>query len=305
MRGFRILMATKLLNKKYCIYFSIAIAIALLQMRVSFAENLKPLKNSFTFHKSLHSAKTTQTPPASSRLKLNPGKHLRLPILMYHHVGVMPKVKNDRIREDLTVSPEDFERQIKWLKQEGFETISLSNFYNYTKGEFVLPKKPVILTFDDGYDDVFINAVPILKKYSFMGSFAVITKWPGTENGTNKYATWDQITEAVKDSMEIVCHTENHFDGTNRKFDSAFIFQNLTNCKRDIAEHLGTQTNILIYPYGHYNQFYIEQAKKVGFQLGLTVHPGAEIDLENLMEMPRVRVHGHEDFEMFKKLLQH
>ncbi|MFA5990744.1 MAG: polysaccharide deacetylase family protein [Candidatus Doudnabacteria bacterium] len=231
-----------------------------------------------------------------------PGQRVKLPILMYHHIGALPE-KATSLRKDLTVSTEDFETQVKWLAKNGYHTISLKDLYNYSLGKFILPEKPIIFTFDDGYQDVFVNAIPILKKYGFVGSFAIITQYPGTQNGDNIYASWDDITSAYLTGNEIVSHTQDHFDGSNPKYSSEFIHKNLCASKTDIKDRLGLDTNILIYPYGHYTAQYIKEAKSCGFDLGITVHEGNKINPKNLMEIPRVRVHGNETLEKFIQLL--
>ena len=230
---------------------------------------------------------------------------IQLPILMYHHVGPMPELtKPDPLRTGLTVSIAHFEEQMVWLSKQGYHSVTLEDIYQYTKKGQKLPTKPIAITFDDGYDDVFQNAIPILKKYSFTGSFGIITQWPGQQQGTNTYATWPTIQQAQKAGMEIICHTQNHFDGSNPKFSAQYIYQNLTGCQQDLGSNLNlTHNHILIYPYGHYSSVYIDQAKKAGFDMALTVHFGTTLQLNSLMEMPRVRVNGRESLEKFIELL--
>ncbi len=231
------------------------------------------------------------------------GHVVKLPILMYHHIGLVPNNINDPLRKGLTVSPEDFEAQVKWVFTQGYKSISLNDLYLYSKSQKSLPKKPVIFTFDDGYEDAFTNAVPILQKYGFTGTFGIITGFAGSQSGTNTYATWDTITAAQNNGMEIVCHTENHFDGSNPKYSKDYILNNFNNCQKSIITHLGNLKPYLIYPYGHYTDMYLEQVRNAGFVMGLTVHEGSNINLENLMQVPRVRVSGGEALEDFKKHL--
>jgi len=221
---------------------------------------------------------------------------------MYHHIGQAPATANG-VHRGLTVSAEDFETQVKWLFENGYKSVHLLDILSMTEGKFIMPRKAVIFTFDDGYQDVFQNAIPILQKYGFTGSFGIISQWAGTVSGDNVYASWDQIKTAASQNMEIVCHTQNHFDGSNPKFNADYIFQNLSGCQQDIKNYLGSAEPVLIYPYGHYNAQYREQARKVGFTMGVTVHEGNIINIDNLMEIPRVRLHSHEDFELFKKLI--
>ncbi len=230
------------------------------------------------------------------------GRTLSIPILMYHHVEDLP-TKANKVRQDLTVPTANFEAEVKWLSDNKYNSVTLEDIYLYSQGKFVMPKKPVLFTFDDGYEDVFINAVPILKKYNYTGSFGIITQNPGTSQGTNIYAPWEEIKNAQSQGNEIVSHTQNHFDGQNPKFTASYIFQNLSASISDIYNNLGTTTNILIYPYGHYTDSYITQAKKSGFVMGVTVHEGKLINLDDLMRIPRVRVHGQETLEKFQKII--
>jgi peptidoglycan/xylan/chitin deacetylase (PgdA/CDA1 family) len=230
------------------------------------------------------------------------GRVITLPILMYHHIGVLPE-NAGKIEADLTVPTANFEAQVKWLNQNGYVGISLEDIYLFSLGKFTMPKKPVVFTFDDGYQDALVNAPPILKKYGYAGSFAIITQKPGTAAGNNVYAPWQDISQAYNDGNEIVSHTQNHFDGKNPKFSPNYIYQNLNGSIADIKNNLGFTTNILVYPYGHCTDTYIAQAQKAGFVMGVTVHEGKLINLDNLMEIPRVRVHGAETLEEFEKII--
>lgn len=234
---------------------------------------------------------------------INKGSTLKVPILMYHHVGDLPE-HADSIRKGLTVSTNEFENEMQWLHAHGYSSVSLDDLYlhiNKTTSEW--PKKPIIITFDDGYDDVFQNAVPILLKNGLQGSFAIITSFPGQTQGDNIYASWQEIIQAKSNGMEIICHTQNHFDGSNPKYTDDYIFKNLSGCQDSLKKYLGNTEHYLIYPFGHSTENYITQAKKVGFVLGLTVHEGTLINTEDLMHIPRVRVHPGETLMQFQKSL--
>lgn len=223
---------------------------------------------------------------------------LYVPILMYHHVGSLPE-NADSLRKDLTVSSENFEEQVKWLKSQGYESVSLDDIYSASQKKFVLPKKSICFTFDDGYADVFANAVPILEKYGYTGSFAIITQFVGTPD----YADWSDIKKAHNEGMEIVSHTQNHFDGSSAKYNSEFIYKNLEGSRSDLLQNLGSSSRILVYPYGHYTGVYIEEAKKSGFVMALTVKYGKYVEPSELFEVPRVRVHGAEVLAKFQENL--
>lgn len=258
----------------------------------------------FTHTRALpHITQTSQAIETKSEEPLpKPEDSLYLPIVMYHHIGDTAP-QSDATQKGLTVSTQNFQQQMEFLKNEGFTSITLADLIAYTERKFKLPTKPIIITFDDGYTDSFENAVPVLVKTGFKGSFAVITGFTGQTFGSNSYATWEQIKNAQKEGMEIVSHTQNHFDGSNPVHKTEDIFGNLVGSRQDILEHTGNVTNILIYPYGHYTKEYITQAEKAGFKLGATTHEGTTLDLTKPMELPRVRITPGMDLEKFKKKL--
>ena len=223
---------------------------------------------------------------------------ISIPILMYHHVGPLP-LEADSVRRDLTVSPQDFALQVQWLAGHGYTTVTLQDVYLATQKKFTLPSKPVVFTFDDGYADVFAFAVPALQKYGMIGSFAIVPSFLGSPD----YGSWADVVAAKKAGMEIVSHTENHFDGSSKKFDSTFIQKNLAQSLVELENHVGSIPRILVYPYGHFTSEYIEVAQRVGFTMALTTRFGMHVDPTDLMHTPRVRVHGGEALEKFIEIL--
>ena len=223
---------------------------------------------------------------------------LWVPILMYHHVGETPDYA-DSTRRDLTVSLSDFTTQVNWLAGQGFHSVTLEQVYQATQNRLVLPEKPIVFTFDDGYTDALTNVPGILRSHGYTGSFGIITRYVGQPD----YATWDQIRNAQAQGMEIVSHTQDHFDGSSRKYNYEFIKENLTGSQQDLAQELGIGSHILIYPYGHFTAEYIQAAQDSGFDMALTVAYGSRVDPSNLMQVPRVRVHGNETLERFIEIL--
>lgn len=232
----------------------------------------------------------------------NPNQTIKIPILMYHHVGELPK-NADKLRKGLTVTTEDFELQVAWLKGQGYESLSLNDFLQLIKNNQPLPEKPVIFTFDDGYDDALTNAPKILKQYGFTGDFGIITQFVGITLGNNSYASWQDIRQAKAMGMEIISHTQDHFDGTNKKYTDNFILTNLKNSQKDIKDNLGVTFPILIYPFGHYDTSYIKLAREAGFEMGITTHESKNVYSKKLMEIPRVRISGGQSLESFKRAI--
>ncbi len=306
-------------------YYFLGLAAIVIALTAGFGLNHFLKKNQIEIHSNRKSAEAKtpdnnnikqqeQTPPANEVTEVVPketvqsliasGKALHIPILMYHHVGVAPE-NADATHKGLTVSPEEFTAQVQWLKNNGYTAISFEDLYKHlTKQSLAWPSKPVIFTFDDGYADVFQNAIPILDKYGYKGTFAIITSFPGQTQGDNVYATREDIMAASKNREEIVCHSRNHFDAFSPKFDDAYMLQNFSGCQQDIHAFIGTSLPYLVYPYGHFTDVEVEQAKKAGFVMAFTTRESSYLNTEDLMHVPRVRVNPNESIEKFAEKLK-
>src|SRR5579871_2120144 len=134
-------------------------------------------------------------------------RNLHVPILMYHYVSDVPKGA-DETRIDLTVTPENFAAHVAYLAQQGYHTVSFYQLNNALLTGASLPAKPIILTFDDGYIDDFLNVYPLLRKYNFTATFFIIT---GTADDKNPgYLSWDEIRAMSSAGMDMEPHTIDH-----------------------------------------------------------------------------------------------
>ena len=108
-------------------------------------------------------------------------------------------------------------------------------------------QKIVCLSFDDGYRSQYDNALPILEKYGFKASFAIVTAFPDNKSG---YMTWKEIGQLHSKGMDIVSHGVEHIDLTP-DLDKTILHNELSNSKKELAAH-GILTEIFVYPYGNY-----------------------------------------------------
>jgi peptidoglycan/xylan/chitin deacetylase (PgdA/CDA1 family) len=224
-------------------------------------------------------------------------KGIRVPVLMYHHVGYVTDA-NNALENDLTVSPTDFEAQVVYFKNLGYQSVTLAEVYdNLTNGK-PLPKKPIVFTFDDGYKDVFVNAIPILQKYGFTGTFAIATELLGRPT----YAVWDDVIAAHNQGMEIVSHTENHLDLTSPVYSEADLHREIFDSKQKLEQELGVSVDFFVYPYGKYNQHVEDLLTQAGYKMAFTTAYSQYLNENNLLSEPRVRVHGGNGLEKLKKI---
>jgi peptidoglycan/xylan/chitin deacetylase (PgdA/CDA1 family) len=124
------------------------------------------------------------------------------PILEYHMVK--DQVPADEYEYAVPVA--EFEAQLDYLQAEGYQTITLLDYMKAKKGKFTMPKKPIILTFDDGYDDNYTNLLPLLEQRGMKAVVFMVTN----EVGRPGYLTWAQLRDMEQRGIELGSHTANH-----------------------------------------------------------------------------------------------
>jgi peptidoglycan/xylan/chitin deacetylase (PgdA/CDA1 family) len=208
-----------------------------------------------------------------------------IPIVMYHHVGPLPP-NADIFRKDLTVVPSLFEDELQRFAEQGVETVSLDDLMEHYAGGPELPKRSVILTFDDGYDDAYDFAFPLLQQYGMTGTFFIVTEFVGRPG----YLTWEQIKEMDAAGMSIEAHSATHADLS--VVGPAELRRQLVEPKRALEEQLGHPVRFLAYPSGKYNAGTVAATKAAGYLAAVTVVHGTSHPASAPFEVTRVRARG-------------
>jgi peptidoglycan/xylan/chitin deacetylase (PgdA/CDA1 family) len=215
-----------------------------------------------------------------------PAGALNVPILMYHK------------------TPANFEAQLMQLKARGYETVSLDAVAQALKGGAVLPAKPVVITFDDGFADQ-MKAYEILKRQGMKATFYIIngserSRWcigagrrygdplqPASGCG-DQYLTWDQVRELDRSGVvEIGAHTMDHADlpilpAELRRWE-------VGESKAGLERELGHEVRQFAYPYGAYDAATIEAVREAGFETAVTTVAGTLQAPGHEFELTRVR----------------
>ena len=123
-------------------------------------------------------------------------------ILEYHTITDTP----DEDAEKYSIPIKEFREQLQYLKANGYETISMRDFVLAKKGKQVLPSKPIILTFDDGYEDNYTTLLPMLEEFGMKATVYMITN----NIGKKGYLTIEQLKDMERRGVEIGSHTANH-----------------------------------------------------------------------------------------------
>jgi peptidoglycan/xylan/chitin deacetylase (PgdA/CDA1 family) len=226
-----------------------------------------------------------------------PASVVKLPTLMFHHVGEPPPGA-DEIRVGLTVSGADFEAMMAYLKEAGYHPVTQTQLFQALFEGVPLPEKPVMLTFDDGYLDNYQVAVPALQKYGFPATFYVITD----KIGTSEYMTWEQVMELDREGMDIGSHTSSHLDLTT--LSAADLQHELGDSGAAISSRLGHPVYWLCYPAGEYDADVINYSRAAGYLLAVTTEPGEQQSSDSPFEIMRYRVRSDTGLEGFKELVR-
>ena len=203
-----------------------------------------------------------------------------IPILTYHYIRELPG-DDDPLGQNLSVSPENFAGQMAYLKSAGYESMT---FDNLRAGR--IPEKPVIITFDDGYEDAYQNAFPVLKENGMIGVFYVITGYVGRD----LYLTWNQISEMSDDGMVFGSHTVNHPDLTSANLSGAKIMEELTLSKRALEERLKKDINDFCYPSGKATTLTVDYVYDAGYKTATSTQITVVQKGNYLLWLPRLRI---------------
>lgn len=181
---------------------------------------------------------------------------MRLPVLLYHHVGP----PRPGTLSGLTVSPRKFEQQVRWLARRGYQGIRPADWLRWRQEGKGLPDKPVLLTFDDGYADLVEYALPILKRYGFGAAVYIVTGQLGGTNawdevrgsGTHRLMTAEQIRYWATQGIEFGAHSRTHADLTTLSVKE--LSEEVVGSGKDLESILGSRVVSFAYPYGFHNQ---------------------------------------------------
>ena len=235
-------------------------------------------------NQSKSNSKGTQTSQSKTTAKWKTyDEPVQIPILMYHAVHVMDP--SEASNANLIVDPDLFEAQIKALSKAGYYFLTPEEAYKAFTENALPAKKVVWLTFDDGNEDFYTIAYPILKKYKAKATNNVITGFVKKGNAGN--LTVKQMKEMMAHGMSFQSHTVNHPDLSAT--DKATQKVELTDSIDFLENKLNTKVNTIAYPSGRYNQTTLDLAKKT-YKLGLTTNEGLASAKDGLLSLNRVRI---------------
>jgi peptidoglycan/xylan/chitin deacetylase (PgdA/CDA1 family) len=234
----------------------------------------------------------TPTPTGTPIPTLGPAtaapRAAHIPILMYHHIRTPPP-GTDAVGTDLSVPPDVFDAEIKFLSDQGFHAIHITDLIDHLKNDTPLPSKPIVITFDDGYDDNYVNAFPTLKDFGFVGTFFIISDRPDAP--VAGYMNWQQIEEMAANGMEIGSHSRDHRFNLG-EMPPSIQWAEIKPSFDAIQTHIPNQRPVFAYPSGSYNVTTLRFLSQLGYVAAVTTMQGTIQYADAPFELRRVRIRG-------------
>ena len=247
---------------------------------------------------------------------------VHLPIIMYHGISKSPRYQGRYV-----ISPEEFESDLKYIKDNQYNTIFVDDVINYVCNDTPLPENPIMITFDDGYYNNFLYAYPLLQKYnckmvlSPIGKYTDIYSQCDDRNANYAHCTWDNINEmAASGLVEIQnhsydMHTTNKkgrrngakkLKGESHEEYQAALTKDLTKMQQEILDNTGIKSQAFTFPFGAVSNDSIDILKGIGFKAALTCEEKTNKithDTECLYHLNRfIRPHNISTEKLFSKI---
>ena len=201
------------------------------------------------------------------------------PILMYH------SVREDR-ENTLSVTPDNFARQMAFLKNNGYMLISLDELVEKIKDRRTFLPRTVVITFDDGYEDNFTNAFPVLEKYGMPATIFLVTGYVNAKKG---YLNWDQVRLMGKSGIGFGGHTRNNVYLPSVD-DENTLWSEVAGSKEDIEAQTGGKVLYFCYPTGGFNEKVKRAVKKAGYKGACATNRGFDRLNRDVYELNRIKI---------------
>jgi peptidoglycan/xylan/chitin deacetylase (PgdA/CDA1 family) len=218
-----------------------------------------------------------------------------LSILMYHEVSPVSRPGFAKY----VIGPREFLWQIQWLKRMGFTAITLDQLCTARLWGGPFPKRPVLITFDDGFADSARYAAPVLLEHGFTATYFVVTDFVGRSSNwlmrerrlVLPMMAWSAMRELQAHGIRFGAHSRSHPRLTELR--DAACREELVGARHALEDGLGEIVQHLAYPFGCYDARVRDLAEEAGYRTACTTVPGRS-GSEDLLQLRRVPVNGGE-----------
>jgi len=202
-----------------------------------------------------------------------------VPILMYHNID------QNWEKSKISVSPQSFEKQMRFLVRNRYNIVSLDKLAGMLKSDKKIPYKTVAVTFDDGYENNYTNAFPVLKRYNIPATIFVVIDKIGKEG----YLTWEQIEEMAGNKIEIGSHTLSECYLPDIK-DSARLKREIYGSRRLLKERIPEAGDFIAYCSGGFNKDIRQMVIDAGYDGACATNPGKAYPDDDIYALKRLRI---------------
>ncbi|MDD5405461.1 MAG: poly-beta-1,6-N-acetyl-D-glucosamine N-deacetylase PgaB [Sulfurovaceae bacterium] len=242
-------------------------------------------------------------------------------ILSYHEIAD----KSETLDSTYAVTPLHFDEQMHWLIEHGYHFVDIDDILKYRKTGKPLPNKAVLVTFDDGYQSVYANAYPVIKKYKIPTVIALVGSWLKTKDKVNfngeiiardKFLSQKEIKEMVSSGLvEVASHsyflhkgiqgnpqgnmepavttrqwlTDKHSYEDEKSYKKR-VYNDLLENNIFLEKYTGQKPRVMVWPYGRYNIEVRRIAEQLGMPIGLTLDDGSNTRITPLWGLRRILV---------------
>lgn len=211
-----------------------------------------------------------------------------IPILMYHSIAYEKG-------NDVRIPKEKFREQMKFLKDNGYTSLTLDEVNDLFTSNFPVPKKSVVITFDDGYVDNYTNAFPILKEFGIKATIFVITDWA---DKLPQFMTISQLREMDENGIDIEAHTQIHDQLDKLTYEEQL--KTLKGSKEFLEKNLNKRVSFMAYPFGKYNSTTIKATRDAGYTVALKMSGGFAKKENGLLTLNRIYIGANDSIDTFK-----
>lgn len=218
-------------------------------------------------------------------------ENIGVPVLYYHSV-------DENAENEVTITPEMLEKQLDYINDNDYITITMSELYDYLINNQPIPKKSIVITFDDGYMNNYTEAFPLLKERNMKATIFCV----GNSLDGSYYLSKDAIKEMSDYGIDIESHTVNHVHLDTLNYDEQL--SEIKNSKEILENITGKDVTAIAYPFGDYNDDSIKAAKEAGYKLAFTTHLGLSDRNDDIYKLDRIYISSNYDMNTFKELLK-
>ncbi len=208
---------------------------------------------------------------------LVPSKYT-VPILTYHHFGYQD--------DNLYVTPENLEKQIKYLKEKNYNIITLDELVAGIKSSQKFKRDTVVITIDDGYQDNYLFGYPIFKKYHVPVIVFLEANYIGRDK---EFLNWDEIKVMLNNGVSFGAHTKSHAYLPSVE-DKDVLWDEIKGPKDIIERNIGTKVNHFCYPVGGFNNTIKGLVAKAGYMSACSTNKGLVKFNQDIYELKRIKI---------------